>query len=63
MNEAEKRVKILEVFHDTVRLCFSSGSFEFSALAIPVFLVSIAVLTPTSGQKDFFTVRSGINLD
>ena len=52
MNEAEKRVKILEVFHDTVRLRFSSSFFEFLALAIPVFRVSIAVLNSTDERTE-----------
>jgi len=37
MNEAEKRVKILEVFHETVRLSllFLVGSLGFLSLAFP----------------------------
>lgn len=46
-----------------IRYVCPSARFFVGSLSFPVFLVSIADLTLTSGQKDFFTVRSGINLD
>jgi len=60
MNEAEKRVKILEVFHETVSvgpfLVDSLGFYCLSRSRVPILL---AVSTLTNEQKDFFTVRSG----
>ena len=66
MNEAEKRVKILEVFHETVRF-----RLFFVVVVVVGFFLSFrlsrsfpcphfsAVSTLTNGQKDFFTVRLG----
>ena len=58
MNEAEKRVKILEVFHDTVCLNFPNARIIVASSAA-MFPFPRRASTLTRGQKDFFTVRSG----